>query len=206
MSGIHPIRHISSFMSQAHDREIILTDTSKPVKQLYEIVDELTEGEFSKRVKLLNEDIFNLQDHLKSKSIGTIRLSNVVTFMHNSFRDLDSKQCKTKIHDFVSALFDLLKPVGKIILCLRHLPDSQSQDISIDNLLNPRAVHQFANFQYPSDNYVFFKLLYDRAQQLDYKIKVGHTDLEGNFIENRSGFRKGYTRRATELVLIKPGA
>ncbi|MEY3370057.1 MAG: hypothetical protein RLZZ361_727 [Cyanobacteriota bacterium] len=206
MSGSHPIRHISSFMSPAHGRQIILTDKSKAVKQLYEIVDELTDGEFFKRVKLLNEDIFNLQVHLKPNSIGTIRLSNVVSFMPRELIYGEINEFDNKASKLVSNLMGLLKPGGKIVFCLRHLDNSNSQDISIDNLLNPGSVHQFINFKPNSPNHVFFKILYDKAKQLGYEIKVGHTDLEGNFIENKSGFSEGYNYRATELVLIKPRA
>ncbi len=52
----------------------------------------------------------------------------------------------------------------------------------------------------------FLKLLYSTAKKLGYEIKVGHTDVQGDFIENKSGFSKDYTHRATELVLIKPRA
>jgi hypothetical protein len=215
MSGSHPIRHISSFMSPAHDRQIILTDTSKAVKQLYEIVNELTDEEFFKRVQLLNEDIFNLKDHLEPNSVGTIRLSNVVSFMPSDLKFSDFSNFSLKANNLVSNLMGLLKPGGKIVFCLRHLDDSNSQNISIGDLVSPKLNHRFdlyedvLTYKAPITNcphYNFFKILYDKAKQLGYEIKVGHTDVQGNFIENKSGFSNASTCRATELVLIKPRA
>jgi hypothetical protein len=96
-------------------------------------------------------------------------------------------------------------------MCLRHYPESRSQDISIDEILQPTRDYGLTMHEgYDPRNeevsplHSVLLLLKNVAREAGYTFKVGHTDSSGNFIENKTASTIDILNAETELIMIKP--
>lgn len=223
LSGHYPFFYLSSMLASDHNRSFILLDKSSVIRDFWNIVNELTEGNLYERVKFVHKDIYDYNLGIQQGTIGTVRLSNVPIFLFPRSR-VNDPTVPVKIQSLWDRFDQLLKPGGKIILGLRPLDDSQTQPITVDDLkqANENFMSCFKYFRSyvnstsntqgqldyncnsPITLFIFSFLKF--ALNKGYVIKIGHTNQEGNFVENETGFDNEKITRDTELVLIKPGA
>jgi len=223
LSGHYPFFYLSSMLASDHNRSFILLDKSTVIKDFWNIVNELTEGNLYERVKFVHKDIYDENLDIQQGTIGTVRLSNVPIFLFPR-SSVNDPTVSVRIQSLWNRFDQLLKPGGKIILGLRPLDNFQTQPITVDDLkeVNDNFKRCFEYFRgcvkltskiqgqldynctSPITLFIFSFLKF--ALNEGYVIKIGHTNEEGNFVENKTGFDNEKITRDTELVLIKPRA
>jgi hypothetical protein len=208
-SGALNIKYLDQLLSADHSRQFLFLDKSQAITVFYDTVDELTEGEFGKRVRLVNQDICSdWTNSIQAGSVGTIRASNIFSFI---VKNPTLDECKQKIRQLFLNINKALAPGGKFIMCLRHNPESTSQDISIDEILEPTRdyglkMHEgYDPLKQEISIFHYLLLLLEKlATEACYTFKVGHTDSSGNFIECKTASTKDILNAETELIMIKP--
>jgi hypothetical protein len=198
-SGNFNIKYLDQFLSNKHNTQFLFLDRSKAVKEFYDMVDELTEGEFSKRVKLVTQEFFSdWGESVKESSMETIRGFNIDTFIKAYDEDNFSYNIKGAFEKIDKAL----KPGGKFIIGLRYNPENQNEEIAINPLLDQNV---WLNSLH-STLVNLLTIMIPLAIQKGYVFQIGHTDKDGNFINGKSGKfnMEEFCFIDTELIMIKP--
>jgi hypothetical protein len=198
-SGNFNIKYLDQFLSNKHNTQFLFLDRSKAVKEFYDMVDEITEGEFGKRVKLVTQEFFSdWGESVKESSMETIRGFNIDTYI----KAFDEEKFSDNLKRAFEKIDKALKPGGKFIIGLRYNPENQNEEIAINPL-----PHQ--NVWLNSLHAALVNLLtimIPLANQKGYVFQIGHTDKDGNFIKGKSGKfdEEKLCFVETELIMIKP--
>ncbi|MCE2928881.1 MAG: hypothetical protein LW817_04535 [Candidatus Caenarcaniphilales bacterium] len=193
LSGYLATYFMPNFLSTEHDRKFLLVDKSHVVKRFYEIVDEICENVFSQRVTLIQKDFRDFDQGLEANSIGTIRMSNISSFLSHDIFEGDN---------FFDRLDKLLMPGGKMIYLIRHKENSSSKDIDVPKLIANPEQYDFSICKKGLLDFGLVMNLLQGAYTKGYTAQIGHFDKMGNFIEGKSGYFDKATV-PTELILRK---
>lgn len=181
LCGTLPLASIDDFISTRHKRTFIMHDRAPHISQTYRLCEEFLDLEPGTKFSYSQEDVRSFGKNLEAASIGTIRARNLFGYVSG----------ETNISKIFAEMDRVLMPKGKIVISYRDLDKAGINSVDTLKLQEP-----------------YFKFLLDLAEQHHYELSIGHTDDNGNFVENKFGrtVKTKLTERCitTDFVFRKP--